>query len=112
MVTLTEGAAREIRRLVEHAEGQVSGVRIVVREATCSGTYYHLALEASPSGAEAVFELDNMKIFVDDYSQSLRPDTRIDYVECRQGAGFLFDNGAEPDTCAGVCDRDDAPYRF
>ena len=111
MVTLTEGATREIRRLVEHAEGQVSGVRIVIRQGTCSGTNYLLALEAGPPGTDAVFELDNLKVLVDDTMQSIRPGTRIDYVECRHGAGFLFDNCAEPDTCVGVCERDDTPYR-
>lgn len=111
MVTLTEGATREIRNLIEHAEGQVSGVRIIIRQGTCAGTNYLLALEAGPPGADAVFEFDNLKVLVDDPLQSLRPETRIDYVECRLGAGFLFDNPCEPDTCTGGCDRNNAPYR-
>lgn len=108
MVTLTDGATREIRRLVEHAEGQVSGLRIVVRQGTCSGADYLMALEAGPPGADAVFAIDNLKVLVDQDLQDLNPDTRIDYVECRRGAGFLFDNPSAPDTCIGVCQREEA----
>ena len=111
MVSLTEGATREIRRLVEHAEGQVSGLRIVIRQGTCSGMDYLMALEAGPPGSDTVFELDNLKVLVDESIQPLQPGTRIDYVECRHGAGFLFDNACAPDTCTGICERDDAPYR-
>ena len=111
MVTLTEGATREIRRLVEHAEGLVSGVRIVIRQGTCAGTNFLWALETGPPGTDAVFELDNVKIFVDETIQPLQPGTRIDFVECRHGAGFLFDNRADPDHCAGSCERDNTPYR-
>ncbi|NBC34921.1 MAG: iron-sulfur cluster assembly accessory protein [Alphaproteobacteria bacterium] len=108
MVSLTEGATREIRRLVEHADGQVSGLRIVVRAGTCSGADYLLSLESGPPGADGVFALDNLKILVDHDLQSLHPETRIDYVECRRGAGFLFDNPSAPDTCTGVCEREGA----
>ena len=111
MVSLSEGATREIRRLVEHAEGQVSALRITVRQGTCSGTDYLMALEAGPPGSDFVFELDNLKVLVDDNLHALRPGTRIDYVECRQGSGFLFDSECAPDTCAGVCERNNAPYR-
>lgn len=107
MVTLTEGATREIRRLVEHADGQVSGLRIIVREGTCSGADYLLSLEAGPPGADDVFALDNLKILVEHDLQALNPGTRIDYVECRRGAGFLFDNPSDADTCFGVCRREE-----
>jgi len=94
MVTLTPGAAVEVRRFMdqEGVSGPHGGLRVSVQPGGCSGFKYGLLIEEQPADDDYVLEAEGVKMFIDPFSAQYLGGTTIDYVSSMQGSGFTFKN--------------------
>ena len=89
MVTLTAIAAEKVRSFLEGQE--TAGLRVGVRGGGCSGFQYALALD-EPGSADRVFEVDGIRVIVDEDSLHYVDGSEVDYTESLMGSGFQVNN--------------------
>ncbi len=102
-ITLTETAAKEVKRIIEEQQlpAEQTRLRVGVRGGGCSGFSYVLDLvEDEPTEADEELESHGVKILVDMKSMLYLDGTVIDYHDegvMRQG--FTFKNPNETSKC-------------
>jgi iron-sulfur cluster assembly protein len=89
MVTLTTVAAEKVRGFLEGQ--QTAGLRVGVRGGGCSGFQYALALD-EPKAEDQIFDVDGIKIIVDEASLHYVDGSEVDYTESLMGSGFQVNN--------------------
>lgn len=94
-VTLTERAARHVRRHLSEA----AGVRLAVRTTGCSGYAYVVEPVAEIGAQDRVFECHGVRIVVDDASLAMLDGTEVDYAREGLNEGFRFENPNVKATC-------------
>jgi iron-sulfur cluster assembly protein len=100
MITLTQAATQEVKRLMEKEAKPNLGLRLGVKGGGCSGFSYVMALdEAVPKQHDTVFEQDGIKVLVDAKSHLYLDGTTIDYKNALQGGGFEFSNPLAKKSC-------------
>jgi iron-sulfur cluster assembly protein len=98
-VALTEGALKEIRRLiVDKNLGQEYGLRIGVKGGGCSGMSYLLGFDKIDE-KDQVFTYEEIPILMDPAHGMYLAGMEIDYVEGLNNRGFTFNNPNASDTC-------------
>lgn len=92
-VILTQPAAEKVRQLMSQPDQQeATGLRVKVVGGGCAGMSYQLVLEKEVGDADAVYESEGLKIYVDPKSNLFVSGTQIDYHESMMGSGFKFEN--------------------
>jgi len=101
MITVTEKALREIRRIQENdTSAQGTHLRVQVVGGGCSGMSYKLGFDAVPPGsADKVFEWDGVKLIIDAKSFLFLSGTELDFTDGLNGQGFVFKNPNAKRTC-------------
>lgn len=101
MITLTEKAVKEIKRLQSTDESaQGSHLRVMVVGGGCSGMSYKLGFEKEPPSAEdKIFEQDGVKVIVDKKSLLYLSGTELTFTDGLNGQGFVFQNPNAKRTC-------------
>jgi len=100
MVTLTENAVKEIKRLIEAQNLPNVGLRMGVKGGGCSGMSYTLNFEPEVRGEQdQVFEISGVKVIVDSKSLLYLEGTALDYVDGLAGTGFKFVNPNATKSC-------------
>ena len=100
MITLTETAASQVKKLIEKEQKENLALRIGVKGGGCSGLSYVLSIdEATPKQFDEKFEQDGLKILVDAKSHLYLDGTTIDYKESVMGGGFEFNNPMAKKSC-------------
>ena len=89
MVTLTSVAAEKVKGFLEGQE--TAGLRVGVRGGGCSGFQYALALD-EPGADDRVFDVDGIKVIVDEASLHYVDGSEVDYTESLMGSGFQVNN--------------------
>ena len=89
MVTLTTIAAEKVRGFLEGQES--AGLRVGVRGGGCSGFQYALALD-EPGAEDQIFDVDGIKVIVDEASLRYVDGSEVDYTESLMGSGFQVNN--------------------
>jgi iron-sulfur cluster assembly accessory protein len=99
MVLITSGAATKVNEIrnAEAIEGQMA-LRLRVVGGGCAGFSYDLYFD-EPAEVDRQFEIQGVKVVVDEMSLMYLVGTEIDYVEGLQGAGFKFNNPNVKSTC-------------
>src|SRR5438132_13277482 len=99
MVLLTPTAATKVNeiRAAEAIEPQMA-LRLRVVGGGCAGFSYDLYFDESAE-VDRQFEIQGVKVVVDEMSLMYLVGTEIDYVEGLQGAGFKFNNPNVKSTC-------------
>ena len=99
LVSLTPVAATKVNEIRE-AEAIEAGVALRVRVVGggCAGFSYDLYFD-EPAEVDRQFEIQGVKVVVDEMSLMYLVGTEIDYVEGLQGAGFKFQNPNLKTTC-------------
>jgi iron-sulfur cluster assembly protein len=100
MITVTEIAAREVRRLLEAENKQSWGLRVGVAGGGCSGLSYTLAFEEKPKETDAVFRVEGIPVFVDPKSFLFLNGMVLDYSTDLLNGGFRFQNPNAKRTCS------------
>jgi iron-sulfur cluster assembly protein len=98
MITLTAGAAAEVKRLLAKENKPDIGLRIGVRAGGCSGFSYVLGFDA-PTPEDKVETIDGVKVLVDNKSVSYLNGMELDYQDGLQGKGFTFHNPNATKSC-------------
>ncbi len=99
MIELSEGAARELKVLVnEKGLADGAGLRLAVEKGGCAGLQYAMSIGA-PHPDDLTVERDGAKLFVDAGSISHLDGCVIDYEESLSGAGFRVRNPHAARSC-------------
>ena len=99
LVSLTPVAATKVNEIREaEAIETEMGLRLRVVGGGCAGFSYDLYFD-SPTEVDQQFEVQGVKVVVDEMSLMYLVGTEIDYVEGLQGAGFKFNNPNVKSTC-------------
>jgi iron-sulfur cluster assembly accessory protein len=99
MVNITPVAASKVNE-IRDAEGIETNMalRLRVVGGGCAGFSYDLYFD-EPIEVDRQFEIQGVKVVVDEMSLMYLVGTEIDYVEGLQGAGFKFNNPNVKTTC-------------
>jgi iron-sulfur cluster assembly protein len=99
MITLTENAVKQIKRIREDEKVSDGGLRVAVVGGGCSGMSYKLdfAKEASPN--DKIFEQDGVQVFIDQKSYLYVKGMELDYQGGLNGTGFSFKNPNATKSC-------------
>lgn len=98
LVSATEGAIRELKRLQEKESPDVDGVRLAVRGGGCSGLSYVLEFDKTREG-DHVVEQDGIRFLMDRKSSIYLKGIVLDYKEGLNSKGFVFQNPNASSTC-------------
>jgi len=100
MITLTQTAAEEAKRLIAKEQKPNLGLRVGVKGGGCSGFSYVLGIEeATPKQYDTVFEQEGLKVIVDAKSHLYLDGTTIDFKNSLMGGGFEFLNPNAKKSC-------------
>ena len=99
LVGLTPLAATKVNEIrdTEAIEAEM-GLRLRVVGGGCAGFSYDLYFD-TPTEVDQQFEVQGVRVVVDEMSLMYLVGTQIDYVEGLQGAGFKFQNPNVKSTC-------------
>lgn len=98
-IELTAKAVEMAKKALEKEGLSGWGLRVGVVGGGCSGLSYNMNFEESPKADDLVFDIDGLKVFVDEMSVQYLKGMTIDYVTGLHGAGFKFLNPNASRTC-------------
>jgi len=100
-IILTEGAAREVRNIIQQQELDADKIRlrVGVKGGGCSGFSYLLDLTESQKENDEVFEQHGIKVVVDSKSLLYLGGTTVDFKDEIMGRGFVFQNPNATSSC-------------
>ena len=99
MITVTQNAARQLRRLLEaQKESAGKGLRVQITKGGCSGLHYEMTLDEKKAG-DAVVERDGVEFFIDDESASYLRGATLDFRDGLTASGFQIVNPNASRTC-------------
>jgi iron-sulfur cluster assembly protein len=98
-VTLTEGAIKEIRRLMT-ADGfdATQSLRVGVKGGGCSGMSYILGFD-HPTDNDQAFDIEGISCIMNKAHEIYLLGMQIDWVEGLNNRGFTFKNPNASNTC-------------
>jgi len=100
MITLTEKAAEEVKRLLRLEKKEEWALRVGVVGGGCSGLNYTLAFDEQPKDKDTVVEQNGVKILVDPKSFLFLTGLTLDYSSDLLNGGFRFENPNAKRTCS------------
>ncbi len=100
-VILTEGAAREIRSIIDQQELDADAVclRVGVKGGGCSGFSYVLDLTEKRKDSDELFEQHGIRVICDPKSLLYLGGTTVDFKDEIMGRGFVFTNPNATSSC-------------
>ncbi len=98
MITITENAAKQIRKFLAN-RGKGEGIRIGVKTSGCSGMAYTLEFVDEIQPDDQVFEQDGVKVFIDPKSMVYLDGTQVDFAKEGLQEGFKFENPNAKESC-------------
>jgi iron-sulfur cluster assembly protein len=100
MITLSENAVEEVKRLLRLEKKEDWGLRVGVVGGGCSGLSYTLAFEEEPKKADTVEDINGIKVYVDPKSYLFLNGIELDYSTDLLNGGFKFINPNATRTCS------------
>jgi iron-sulfur cluster assembly protein len=98
IVSATETAIGELKRLLDAEAAEVTGVRMAVKGGGCSGLSYVLDFDRERDG-DNIVEQDGVRFYMDRKSTIYLKGIVLDYKEGLKGKGFVFTNPNASSTC-------------
>ena len=98
-VTLTPAAAQAVLDLLEKRDLTGYALRVFVSGGGCSGFQYGMALENQFRDADLTYEMNGVKLVVDEISINYLRGATVDYVDGLMGTGFKIDNPTAVAAC-------------
>ena len=99
MITLTEAAIKQVKKLKEEQNLQDYALRVGIQGGGCSGLSYALGFDSEIKEKDKVFDIDGVKIVVDMKSLLYLGGTTLEYEDSMMGGGFRFENPNAKRTC-------------
>jgi len=100
LVTLTDLAASQLRKIIAEEGGKEVALRVFVSPGGCSGLSYGMSLEEQADDGDFQVQQEGLHIFVDEFSANYIRGAQIDYVNGLMGAGFTVQNPNAKKSCA------------
>lgn len=99
LVELTPAAADAVRDLLAKRNLENYGLRIFISGGGCSGFQYGLALENNIRENDLTYEMNGVRMVVDEVSIDYLRGASIDFVDELMGSGFKITNPNAVSTC-------------
>lgn len=99
MITLTETALKEVKKLMDENELHDAVLRMGIQGGGCSGLSYTLGFDRSVTDTDHVFDIDGVRVVVDMKSYLYLKGTELDYSYDMLGGGFKFNNPNASRSC-------------
>ena len=103
MISVTERAARQVRRHMEQqataGESAAAGLRLGVRGGGCAGLEYVMELAPGPRPDDRVLEFHGLTVFLDPRSLAVLDETELDFNPGLEDHGFQWRNAREQSRC-------------
>jgi len=100
MITLTPEAVAKVKEIGEQQNPKPAALRVGVRGGGCSGFSYAMMFDSGEKDEnDNEFEIDGLKVRVDNMSAMYLEGCEVDYVEQLDGSGFKFNNPNVRNTC-------------
>ena len=98
-ITLSEAAAKEVKRLMNVQGLTEGGLRLGVKGGGCSGLSYTINFDDKIGQYDTVHEIDGIKVIVDAKSAIYLQGTQLDFQKDLMGGAFKFVNPNAAKTC-------------
>jgi iron-sulfur cluster assembly protein len=99
-IMLTEKAIGEIRSIkAKNNIPESHALRIGVKGGGCSGFTYVLGFDAESKPNDKIFQIQDIKVYIDPKSLFFLSGTQLDYSDGLNGKGFVFNNPNAQKTC-------------
>ena len=99
MITVTQNAIQQIRKLVASRKVKPLGIKLDIETKGCSGLTYKLEYVDKPSVDDEIVDIEDIKIFVNPKASLFLIGTQMDYQEGTLESGFRFINPNEKGRC-------------
>ncbi len=99
MITLTEAAVKEVKRVMAEQNAAHAFLRMGVRGGGCAGLSYSIEFDTEVGPHDRWFEVDGVTVVVERKSYFYLNGTTLDYVQHGLTAGFIFHNPNVRQTC-------------
>jgi iron-sulfur cluster assembly protein len=100
VITLTERAVKEVRRIIDEQHlSENTVLRVGVKGGGCSGFSYTLGFDDKIGETDQIAEVENVKVACDPKSFLYLSGTQIDFEESLMGRGFKFGNPNAAKSC-------------
>lgn len=99
MLTITDAAAKQIKKMIEAEEDKDVFLRVGVNGGGCSGLSYSMGFEKEVTETDTKLDLNGLEVVVDKESAPILKGVVIDYKENMMGGGFTIDNPNAIATC-------------
>lgn len=99
VMSITDAAAAQLRRIVERSRTPLAGVRVGVRNAGCAGMAYTLDPVETPDPADDVVIDKGVTVFVDRKATMFLLGSVMDHRAGVLSSGFVFDNPNQVSAC-------------
>jgi len=99
IITLTERAAEQVRRLMGKAGSQVLGLRVGVKTAGCSCLQYEIEYASEQKPFEDRIEDKGVTLFIDPAAVMFLIGSEMDWAEDKFASSFVFTNPNETARC-------------
>jgi len=99
VMQLTEAAAERVREIVENRGGDVTGVRVGVKNGGCAGMEYTLDAVAEPAIGDDIVNEHEATVYVDGKAVLFLLGSVMDYETTKLRSGFVFRNPNEVSAC-------------
>lgn len=99
LVTLTEAAVAEVKRLMDVQDLTEGGLRLGVKGGGCSGLSYTINFDEKIGEFDTVCEQGGVKVIVDAKSAIYLEGMQLDYQKDMVSGGFKFINPNASKTC-------------
>jgi len=99
ILTLTEAAAEQARKLMNKADSQAIGLRVGIKTAGCSGLQYQVEFANEQKPFEDKIEDKGVTIFIDPTAVMFLVGSEMDWSEDKFASSFTFNNPNETARC-------------
>ena len=102
LITVTDRAASQIKKIISEAKEEVLGVVIGVDKTGCSGYAYKIdyANKDNTTNHELV-ESKGVKVFIEPTATMFLIGSEMDYTKDKLSSRFVFNNPNEKSSCGG-----------
>ena len=99
VVTLSEAAITEVKRLMNVQGITEGGLRLGVKGGGCSGLSYTVNFDEKIGPHDGVYDIEGIKVIVDTKSAIYLQGTQLDFQKDLMGGNFKFVNPNAQKTC-------------
>ncbi len=102
MLILTRQAVSAIEASMKANDRTSFGVRITAEPNGCSGPRYAMRFEQAPASEDLIVEIRDVRVFLDQASQTILAGATVDYSDSEDDHGFKFTLAQQPvSSCSG-----------